>query len=338
MNLSESPDTLAGFPRLPSKDRRKERMMTFIYALLDPITLEIRYIGKADDPKFRLGRHLRENSGGTHKVRWIKKLKSLDLIPELMVIERVSKVCWQERERFWVNHFRGPRLTNSIDGGIGGNNPSEETRRLMSLNSRMKDAEVRTKISAAKKGIKLGPMSEQNKKAISQALTGRILNDLWKQKLSENNAMHNDPEVRWKVAAKNRGSHHTDEAKAKISKSNKGRICSEEIKATLSALRTGNGNPMYGRSGEMSPTYGTKRTLEQLQRIALAVRVANLKSGMASSRFIGVHWNKQSQKWMVRIRNKYIGLFSSEMAAAEAYNRAAIQEYGEIAVLNDLSI
>lgn len=39
-------------------------------------------------------------------------------------------------------------------------------------------------------------------------------------------------------------------------------------------------------------------------------------------------------KWRATIKNKSIGVFSSEHAAALAYNREAIKEYGEFAFLN----
>jgi len=46
---------------------------TFIYALKDPITLEIRYIGKSNAPKERYTRHLREakNKPNNHRLCWI---------------------------------------------------------------------------------------------------------------------------------------------------------------------------------------------------------------------------------------------------------------------------
>jgi len=38
---------------------------TFIYILKDPITNEIRYVGKADNPKVRLNEHIRKWEGAT---------------------------------------------------------------------------------------------------------------------------------------------------------------------------------------------------------------------------------------------------------------------------------
>lgn len=59
-----------------------------------------------------------------------------------------------------------------------------------------------------------------------------------------------------------------------------------------------------------------------------------------SSRFKGVCWNGASGRWMTRIcidgKQRYLGIFFDEREAAAAYNRAAIELFGEHARLNDL--
>jgi len=60
-----------------------------------------------------------------------------------------------------------------------------------------------------------------------------------------------------------------------------------------------------------------------------------------SSKYKGVCWDKNNNKFTVqmKINNKshHIGLFSDEIKAAEAYNKAAIAHFGEFALLNDLA-
>src|SRR5258708_6488621 len=94
---------------------------TYIYALLDPETNEIRYIGKADDPQKRFSRHLWERDD-THKQRWIRDLRSRGLKPLLQIIEEIPFALWQERECYWIAFYRtqGCHLTNSAIGGWGG--------------------------------------------------------------------------------------------------------------------------------------------------------------------------------------------------------------------------
>ena len=65
----------------------------------------------------------------------------------------------------------------------------------------------------------------------------------------------------------------------------------------------------------------------------------NQKSSlMTSSRFKGVSWHKQRKKWQTRIqidgKEKYLGLFVSEVKATLVYNKAAKKYFGEFACLN----
>lgn len=65
-----------------------------------------------------------------------------------------------------------------------------------------------------------------------------------------------------------------------------------------------------------------------------------IKLRNTSSKFKGVCWNKQLNKWEVGIKinnkKKYLGLFKSETDAAIAYNNAAIELFGEYANLNEV--
>jgi hypothetical protein len=62
-----------------------------------------------------------------------------------------------------------------------------------------------------------------------------------------------------------------------------------------------------------------------------------------TSRFHGVDYNKKARKWRARIKvfgepkSRHLGEFNDELEAAEAYNIAALEAYGEHAHVNDLS-
>ncbi len=111
----------------------------YIYVLKDPSTLEVRYVGQTARLDTRLRHHL--GSAGrsplSRKKEWILELKSLNLKPVLEVIEVVHPwQDWQERERFWISHYRQfSNLTNVLEGGVPttlGFHHSEISKDLMS--------------------------------------------------------------------------------------------------------------------------------------------------------------------------------------------------------------
>ena len=97
--------------------------MTFIYALADPETDEIRYVGKADSVKERFTSHMREAKQGklSHKCAWIRQVIEKQQIPKLIVLEEVSQNEWKKAEIYYIAEFRklGHSLTNIAKGGEG---------------------------------------------------------------------------------------------------------------------------------------------------------------------------------------------------------------------------
>jgi predicted GIY-YIG superfamily endonuclease len=68
---------------------------TFIYTLKDPITDEIKYVGKSDDPKSRLVEHLKKSKyTKTYKNNWIISLLDKDLKPILEILDVVDVDNW----------------------------------------------------------------------------------------------------------------------------------------------------------------------------------------------------------------------------------------------------
>src|SRR3990172_9983712 len=97
---------------------------SFIYALVDPISKEVRYIGKAVDPLYRFKKHIEESKrkSTTHKHKWIRKILALNKVPELILLDEVYDVDVNFWERFYILKHRnlGCNLTNQTDGGDGG--------------------------------------------------------------------------------------------------------------------------------------------------------------------------------------------------------------------------
>jgi len=96
--------------------------MRYIYKLIDPETNDIRYIGQTDNIKRRYNDHVsssfNENSDcyNTYKARWIRKLKSKDLLPLIEIIEEcVDFIESNIREKYYIEKLtnEGYKLTNS---------------------------------------------------------------------------------------------------------------------------------------------------------------------------------------------------------------------------------
>lgn len=230
---------------------------TFIYALCEPGTRVIRYIGKSDDPKRRLIAHLATSKTfKSHLGTW---LRSLEEPPALRILKEVPESDWADEEIVCIEFARalGLDLVNGTDGGEGAVNPSLETR---------------AKLSAATRGDK-NPMFGR---------TGEKCPHFGKPKAPETRAKlravnlgkHHTPEVRAKMSAARLGvkTHRsqTPEHKAKLLASNLGKIHTPETRAKMSAARRGENNPQFGLTGEKSPNFGKTHTPETLEKMRKA--------------------------------------------------------------------
>lgn len=98
-------------------------MTTKIYTLSDPITNEIRYVGKSNNPLKRYYKHIDESTKNvkTHKNNWIKKLLSENKKPILEIIDEVLIEEWVFWETYWISQIKawGFNLVNNTYGGEG---------------------------------------------------------------------------------------------------------------------------------------------------------------------------------------------------------------------------
>lgn len=91
-----------------------------IYALICPLTNEIRYIGKAKDSKKRLKSHLSDSkTRRTPVYDWMNKLKSKGLIPIVQVLKVTDENNWMNDEIELIKTYKnkGCRLLNVAKGG-----------------------------------------------------------------------------------------------------------------------------------------------------------------------------------------------------------------------------
>ena len=98
-----------------------------IYELSHPVTLEVRYIGKANDPAARLKSHMRDaRRRNTPLYCWVRRLRAEGLTPAMRVLEWVED--WEKAE---IRHIaerraKGERLLNLADGGDEPHCPPEQ--------------------------------------------------------------------------------------------------------------------------------------------------------------------------------------------------------------------
>lgn len=60
-----------------------------------------------------------------------------------------------------------------------------------------------------------------------------------------------------------------------------------------------------------------------------------------TSKYLGVSWKEANKAWVAQIsknyKRKHLGLFDSEVDAAIAYNKAAVEIHGEFANINEVT-
>ena len=204
----------------PSPDRRWG-----IYALKDPLSGEIRYVGWSFNPERRLNQHLSAARKGvqTHNAAWLRKLLSLGRKPDVQILESGDGSPFQA-EISWIARMKhqGCRLTNLTNGGDGLFGASASTRAKISrLKSGVKHSEAaRARMSEGCRSSErarawLGTLHFQNR--------GRKKTALQRARSSE--AIRNSPRAQAHIAA--------------LSVSNRGRACSRETRDKIRKALTG---------------------------------------------------------------------------------------------------
>lgn len=178
--------------------------MVSIYALIDPNTNKIRYIGKTIARlSKRFGNHIDNAKSKKHNIHlsnWILKLLADNQKPIIKLIEECSNDIWKEREKYWISYY--PELINLTEGGdgcLGLKHNSAAIEKLRLVNKGKKhDENFKINMSKRLKGVSL---SEDHKQKIGKA---------------------------------NKGKKHSKEFSQMISKRNKGKIKSEDEKEKTS--------------------------------------------------------------------------------------------------------
>ena len=99
------------------------------------------------------------------------------------------------------------------------------------------------------------------------------------------------------------------------------------------------GKPARGRQIDHINHAGLDNRKENLREVSASQNAANTRSKNNTSRYKGVR-RKSGRAWSVRIKHNYkeihIGSFKCEHKAALAYNKKALELWGEYACLNEV--
>ena len=175
----------------------KETRDYAVYALVDPRNREVRYVGCCLSKRLnkRFGQHKcpDEEVSNHKKATWVRSLLRVGMKPELVLLEIVVAVNWEERERHWIRLYRtrGHRLTNLTEGGKGplGFMKSEKTK--LKHHSFRHTAEMKERLRQCLKGV---PKSDLHKKNVSLSKLGKPWSE--KQRVAITAAVAKNPKCR----------------------------------------------------------------------------------------------------------------------------------------------
>lgn len=78
---------------------------------------------------------------------------------------------------------------------------------------------------------------------------------------------------------------------------------------------------------------------ENLRITSQSNNAANSPPRKGSSKYKGVHWSNEYKRWVAKIEKEgkhyYLGMFDCEDNAAVAYNKKAVELYGDYALINE---
>lgn len=196
----------------------------YIYALIDPRTAEVRYIGLTRFPEKRLSNEI-HYPHNNHLRNWVNSLKEDGVRPEMTILQ-VCKKDADEHERKWIAFHRslGCKLLNYTDGGETGFKFSKESiEKLRVLSSSRRygpmSEEHKAKISAALKGRLLNPNSSEQFRKLNISRRGIPLSEEHKAKVSAGVSAAMTPEVRKKLSDAGKGKkpyEHTEETRRNV--------------------------------------------------------------------------------------------------------------------------
>lgn len=131
-----------------------------IYALVDPFSLQVKYIGQTRNLRKRMILHVsaKEVNANYPKAIWVRELLLRGRKPAVKVLDYASSLDWKEKEMLWISIFRksSTELLNVTDGGYGLKGCTFTQEHRMRLSQSTKGKKKPSLSAAARKKISLG--------------------------------------------------------------------------------------------------------------------------------------------------------------------------------------
>lgn len=265
-----------------------------IYTLHDPQTMAVRYVGKTSKTlEDRLAGHLKDKCK-CHRTNWIKSLTEK---PIIRLVETVDESEWRERETFWIKHFRdslGCDLVNGNDGGVGGHNPTKETREKIGRKTRerMKCQSARDLISRLTKERMGTPEARREASLMFSRIAssgGERERRSERMRLLWENGVLRDAQKRTWIGRK-----HSHETKEKIGAASRGRVQSRAVvESRISQIRgkTQSEAHVEARAASTRVPIIEVETGRKFQSVTAAAKACGLSQPTVS------YWLKKGAKW-----------------------------------------
>lgn len=207
--------------------------MITLYALCEPGTRTVRYIGKTVSLKRRWPEHLTASLRHRDYLgNWLRSLQGVR--PELVPLRQVTddEGSFAEIKYIRIARSLGMKLVNATDGGEGVT-MTDNTRRKISkaLKGRTLSDEHRRRLSEARKGSK-NPMfgkahTPEHSARVSAAQSGKKHSKQWREAISRG------------LTGRTRSPEH----RAALSRAIKGRVLSLEWRGRIAAAMRGKKSP-----------------------------------------------------------------------------------------------
>lgn len=223
------------------------------------------YIGQAQDFQYRWKKHRYELTKGTHKNQHLQAAwnKYGEKTFKFYVLEYCAVEMLTEREQHFIDIYKPKGMCYNIAGDVRAPNRGLK----LSIGTRLK-------MSEAQKGEKhhnFGkPMSDEQKRKISEANKGRIISDDHKRKLSAA-ARNMSAEHKRKLSETSKGRNVSAETRRAISEANKRRVISTETRRKISESNKGktrSDETRHKLSGENNHNFGKSMSDEQKRKIS----------------------------------------------------------------------